>query len=105
MRRQRESRTRAAAVPVTKLPALLAALDFSFKAECPSPFDCAAPDAPSAPRLFGPPIDYLAKDYQGFRRLMLDRLSLLVPGWTERSAADLGVALVELLAYAADNLS
>ena len=50
-------------------------------------------------------IDYLAKDYQGFRRLMLDRLSLLVPGWTERSAADLGVVLVELLAYAADNLS
>ena len=38
-----------------------------------------------------PDIDYLAKDYQGFRRLMLDRLSLLVPGWTERSAADLGV--------------
>ena len=36
---------------------------------------------------------------------MLDRLSLLVPGWTERSAADLGVVLVELLAYAADNLS
>ena len=29
---------------------------------------------------------------------MLDRLSLLVPGWTERSAADLGVTLVELLA-------
>jgi len=40
-----------------------------------------------------------------FRRLMLDRLSLLVPGWTERSAADAGVALIELLAYAADNLS
>ena len=36
---------------------------------------------------------------------MLDRLSLLAPGWSERSAADLGVALVELLAYAADNLS
>ncbi len=36
---------------------------------------------------------------------MLDRLSLLTPGWTERSPADLGVMLVELLAYAADNLS
>ena len=52
-----------------------------------------------------PRIDYLAKDYAGFRRLMLDRLSLLVPGWTERSAADLGVTLVELLAFAADTLS
>src|SRR4051812_20481817 len=52
-----------------------------------------------------PDIDYLAKDYQGFRRLMLDRLSLLVPDWRERSAADLGMILVELIAYAADNLS
>src|SRR5207342_294910 len=39
------------------------------------------------------------------RRLMLDRLSLLTPGWTERSAADVGVTLVELLAFAADTLS
>ena len=37
--------------------------------------------------------------------MMLDRLSLTVPGWTERSAADVGVTLVELLAYAADNLT
>jgi hypothetical protein len=83
----------------------LSAIEFSFKVECPSDFDCA--DATRCPpdRLSKPEIDYLAKDYTGFRRLMLDRLSLLVPGWTERSEADAGVALVELLAYAADNLS
>jgi hypothetical protein len=83
----------------------LSSIDFSFKVECPSDFDCA--QTPACPPVIGakPDIDYLAKDYQGFRRLMLDRLSLLVPGWTERSAADLGVVLVELLAYAADNLS
>src|SRR3982074_2649527 len=52
-----------------------------------------------------PDLHYLAKGYQGFRRLMLDRLSLLAPGWNGRSAADVGVMLVELLAYAADNLS
>ena len=28
-----------------------------------------------------------------------------MPGWTERHAADLGVALVEILAYVADHLS
>ena len=50
-----------------------------------------------------PPIDYLAKDYASFRRLMLDRLALLVPDWRERNPADLGVALVELLAYAGDH--
>ncbi len=83
----------------------LSSIDFSFKIECPSDFDCAVESvcapAPSAT----PEIDYLAKDFTGFRRLMLDRLNLLAPGWSERSAADVGVALVELLAYAADNLS
>ena len=83
----------------------LSSIEFSFKVECPSDFDCA--QAPTCPPTLGarPDIDYLAKDYQGLRRLMLDRMSLLVPGWQERSAADLGVMLVELLAYAADNLS
>ena len=78
---------------------LLASVDFSFKVECPTDFDCApACDCPpeEAEAL---EIDYLAKDYQSFRSLMLDRLSLLAPGWQERSSADLGVALVELLAY------
>lgn len=52
-----------------------------------------------------PEIDYLAKDYASFRRLMLDHLSQLVPDWKEQSQADLGHALVEVLAYAADYLS
>ena len=66
----------------------LSRVEFSFKVECPSDFDCAQPQAcPPAPAE-APNIDYLAKDYPGFRRLMLDRLSLLAPGWTERSAAD-----------------
>ena len=52
-----------------------------------------------------PEIDYLAKDYASFRQLMLDHLALRVPGWTERSEADLGIVLVEILAYVADYLS
>ena len=36
---------------------------------------------------------------------MLDRLAVLAPAWTERHAADLGIVLVEALAYAADHLS
>jgi hypothetical protein len=83
----------------------LSTITFSFKVECPSDFDCAetmiCPPEPNPQ----PDIDYLAKDYPGFRRLMLDRLNLLTPGWRERSAADTGVTLIELLAYAADNLS
>ncbi|CAN5364475.1 putative baseplate assembly protein [soil metagenome] len=87
------------------LDPMLASVDFSFKAECPSPFDCADPDAPPRPRDFGPPIDYLAKDYDSFRQLMLDRMAVSLPGWTERSPADLGITLVETLAYAADETS
>jgi hypothetical protein len=83
----------------------LSGIDFSFKVECPSDFDCAVA-TPCPPQAAAKPdIDYLAKDYTGFRQLMLDRLNLLAPGWSERSAADVGVALVEMLAYAADNLS
>jgi hypothetical protein len=52
-----------------------------------------------------PEIDYLAKDYASFRRLMLDHLSVLVPGWTDQDPADLGDVLVDVLAYAADYLS
>ena len=83
----------------------LAEVEFSFKVECPSDFDC-GPVCDCAPEpAEEPAIDYLAKDYDSFRALMLDRLSLVAPNWTERTSADLGVALVELLAYVADELS
>ncbi len=84
---------------------ILSETTFSFKVECPSEFDCAfeakcPPETPAAP-----PLDYLAKDYATFRRLMLDRLSVTMPEWTERNPADLGVTLVETLAYVGDYLS
>jgi len=50
-------------------------------------------------------IDYQAKDYASFLKELLDHLSLLAPGWKERHAADTGIAIVEVLAYAADYLS
>jgi hypothetical protein len=89
----------------TKFDPRLSSVEFSFKVDCPSDFDCRDVRAPSADAAREPDIDYLAKDYASFRRLMLDRLSLLLPGWKERSPADLQVALVELLAYVGDHLS
>lgn len=84
---------------------ILSAVDFSFKVACPTDFDCApAPACPTGPGP-QPDINYLAKDYASFRQLMLDRLALLMPQWQERNAADLGIALVELLAYVGDHLS
>jgi hypothetical protein len=83
----------------------LSEIDFSFKVACPNDFDCKPFDACLPDWSAGPEINYLAKDYASFRRLMLDRMAILLPEWKERHAADAGIALVELLAYVADYLS
>jgi hypothetical protein len=84
---------------------ILSAVDFAFKIGCPTDFDCqpvhTCPPKPSV----HPAISYLAKDYASFRQLMLDRISVISPEWTERNPADIGMALLELLAYAGDYLS
>lgn len=84
---------------------VLSAIQFSFKVNCPTEFDCQPQRSCPTEARAEPEINYLAKDYASFRQLMLDRMSLLMPGWTERSPADLGIALVELLAYVGDYLS
>lgn len=91
--------------PATGLDPLLYKIAFSFKANCPSELDCRPVDRCPRPVPEAPHIDYLAKDYGGFRRVLLDRMALLVPGWTERHAADAGIALLEVLAYVGDALS
>lgn len=91
--------------PVTDFDPLLSAVTFSFKVECPDDFDCRARVTCPPEGVAEPEIDYLAKDYDSFRRLMLDRFSVLMPEWAERNAADLGVVLVEMLAYVGDHLS
>lgn len=91
--------------PPSNFDPQLSAIEFSFKVDCPSEFDCAPEQDCPPERLPEPEIDYLAKDYTSFRRLMLDRMSALMPQWRERNAADMQIALVELLAYAGDRLS
>lgn len=78
---------------------------FNFGIDCPTDLDCTPactcrPDIPEPPAM-----NYLAKDYASFRRLILDRLAVVMPDWQERHAADLGITLVELLAYVGDYLS
>ena len=48
-----------------------------------------------------PVIDYLTKDYEGFRQAMLGQIPLLLPNWTDRSESDFGIVLIELFAYVA----
>jgi hypothetical protein len=91
--------------PPPKIDPLLSSVRFSFKVECPSDFDCAPEKRCPPDDTAAPSISYLSKDYGSFRRLMFDRMAETLPEWSERNAADLGVALVETLAYVGDQLS
>jgi hypothetical protein len=77
-----------------------------FRLGCGDPFDCRTP-APAAVAAAELPvtIDYLAKDYSSFRQALLDFIPTRLPAWTERSEADLGMMLLELLSATADTLS
>ncbi len=79
---------------------------FRFRLGCDEPFDCApSPATPSPapdPRVA---IDYLTKDYAGFRQALLEFIPTRLPAWTERSEADIGMMLLELFAATADTLS
>jgi hypothetical protein len=77
-----------------------------FRLACEDAFDCAQPVPPPAPQPELPvAIDYLTKDYASFRQALLDFIPTRLPGWTERSEADIGMTLLELFAATADNLS
>jgi Baseplate J-like protein len=91
--------------PATNFDPQLFQVEFAFGLSDISEFDCETPDRSPERPLPPPTIDYLAKDYNSFRQLMLDRLAVTMPEWKERSPADLGVMLVELVAYSADRLS
>ncbi len=82
-----------------------ACVEFCFKASCPSDLDCARPLVCPPPKRNEPEKNYLAKDYASFRQLMLDRLAVIMPGWQETHVPDIGIALVEVLAYVGDYLS
>jgi len=88
--------------PLADFDPRLSAVDFAFKVECPSDFDCRPQtDCPEqAPAT--PDLNYLARDYASLRRLVMDRLAQRMPGWRERSPADLATTLGELIAYVGD---
>lgn len=94
---------------VTDAPVLDLVYDhvpFTFKAGCPSTIDCLRPEVGDEPAASGaPPIDYLAKDFDSFRRALSDFSAVRYPAWQERSRADFGVMFMEALSAVADDLS
>jgi hypothetical protein len=93
-------------VDVSNLDPFFTQARFSLESlDKPSPIDPRVGHVPSVRELPVPEIDYLARDFGSFRQLLLNRLSVLMPDWQESHPADLGHTLVEILAYAADQLS
>jgi hypothetical protein len=94
-----------AASPIPDLDPLYRSATFTFEAGTPTDVDCVPASGSLPPPATAPELSYLAKDYAGFRQLLLDRLATTLPGWQERHSPDLYLTLVEVLAYEADRLS
>ena len=75
---------------------------FVFDVDAPQPPILRAPTGAPAP---DDPVTYIYRDYAGLRQLMLDRLAVTMPDWTEQHEPDIWITLVELLAYIGDDLS
>ena len=75
---------------------------FNFAIDCPSTLDCATRTHAGVEPGEQPNLDYLARDYPLLRRRLLDRMASIVPGWTDTTAADVGVTLIELMAHLGD---
>jgi hypothetical protein len=103
---ERGAHGRPGELPLPGFDPRYAQAEFSFRPQCPADADCLpAPIAELVGLPAGPIIDYTAKDYDALLRMLLDRMTATVPGWAERHAPDLELNLVELLAYAGDQLS
>ena len=93
------------AIDSDRLDPVLRHARFSFMAGCRADVDCRVEEPCLPVERTEPALDYMAKDYASFRRLLLDLIPQLNPDFTERNPADLGIALIELLAFSGDRLS
>lgn len=82
---------------------LFSEIPFKFRPGCFN-LDCAGDGTLPAP-LPVPDIDYLAKDYDSFKHVLMTAMQNRVPGWAPTSEADLDQVLIDLLAADADELS
>lgn len=87
------------------LDGLLAAAPVNFKAGCPSDLDCRIVQECPPPEGEIPPLDYMARDFESFRRMLLDVARMRNPNWREAHPAEPAAALVELLAAEGDRLA
>ncbi|MGB5453267.1 MAG: baseplate J/gp47 family protein [Sedimenticolaceae bacterium] len=79
-------------------------IDFKFRPGCFN-INCAPDPAPSRPPSARPTIDYLAKDFDSFRHVLVNAMRERVPDWEPTSEADLDQVILDLLAADGDEIS
>lgn len=79
-------------------------IDFKFRPGCFN-LNCAPDFKLGVPLPQEPVIDYLAKDYDSFKHVLITAMMQRVPNWAPTSEADLDQVLIDLLAADADELS
>jgi hypothetical protein len=91
-------------LPPGNFDPLFAAIGFKFRPGCFN-LNCAPDWASAEAPPAEPVIDYLARDYDSFRHLLMAAMAERVPGWQPTSEADLDQVLIDLIAADADELA
>lgn len=81
--------------------------EFSFKKHCSLEFDCRKTEEENVETTIEDTqvIDYMAKDYESFRRALIDLIPSKTSFWKDASEADFGIVMLELFSHLADQLS
>ncbi len=79
-------------------------LPFKFRPGCFN-VACAPPADAAPPPDSAPAIDYLARDYDSFRHVLMTAMAARVPHWQPSSEADLDQVLIDLIAARGDELA
>lgn len=82
---------------------ILAMKDFKFRPGCFNT-NCAPVSSYEAPQ-DEPVIDYLARDFDSFKHVLINAMRMRVPDWEPTSEADLDQVLIDLIAADADELA
>lgn len=87
----------------SKIDPLFEKKNFKFRPGCFNS-NC-APNASSESPSQEPVIDYLVRDFDSFKHLLINAMRVRVPDWQPTSEADLDQVLIDLIAADADELS
>lgn len=88
-----------------QLDPFLSSVIFDFKQACPTGFDCEAGPCCTPDPGVDFPVDYLARDFESYRRALLDFAAQRYPDWKEPIEADEAVMLMEIMAAFGDEFA